>query len=45
MSSANARNIVELRQLLANKFPGVKMSADPRTGVVVEVAGDTLLLL
>ncbi|MGZ8900659.1 MAG: hypothetical protein ACXW3Z_11235 [Limisphaerales bacterium] len=30
MSSTNARNIVELRQLLATKFPGVKMSADPR---------------
>jgi hypothetical protein len=30
MSSVNARNIVELRQLLATKFPGVKMSADPR---------------
>lgn len=30
MSSPNARNIVELRQLLAAKFPGVKMSADPR---------------
>ena len=30
MSSVNARNIVELRQLLAEKFPGVKMSADPR---------------
>jgi hypothetical protein len=30
MSSVNARNIVELRQLLAAKFPGVKMSADPR---------------
>ena len=28
MSSSNARNIVELRQLLAAKFPGVKMSAD-----------------
>jgi hypothetical protein len=30
MSSHNARNIVELRQLLASKFPGVKMSAEPR---------------
>ena len=30
MSSVNARNIVELRQLLAARFPGVKMSADPR---------------
>ena len=30
MSSANARNIVELRQRLAEKFPGVKMSAGPR---------------
>jgi hypothetical protein len=30
MSSQNARNIVELRQLLASKFPGVKMSAEPR---------------
>lgn len=30
MSSSNARNIVELRQLLAEKFPGVKMTAEPR---------------
>lgn len=29
MSSSNARNIVELRQLLATRFPGVKMTADP----------------
>ena len=28
MSSSNARNIVELRQLLADKFPGVRMSAE-----------------
>jgi RecA/RadA recombinase len=28
MSSENARNIVELRQLLATKFPGVRMSAE-----------------
>ena len=33
MSSSNARNIVELRQLLANKFPGVKMSADARVAI------------
>jgi hypothetical protein len=30
MSSSNARNIVELRQLLAARFPGVKMSAEAR---------------
>ncbi len=28
MSSKNARNIVELRQLLAERFPGVRMSAE-----------------
>ncbi len=28
MSSTNARNIVELRQLLAARFPGVRMSAE-----------------
>lgn len=28
MSSQNARNIVELRQLLSSRFPGVKMSAE-----------------
>ncbi|HEX7859214.1 MAG TPA: hypothetical protein VF773_02680 [Verrucomicrobiae bacterium] len=33
MSSSIARNIVELRQLLATKFPGVRMSADPRESI------------
>src|SRR5688500_9537388 len=33
MSSSNARNIVELRQLLAAKFPGVKMSAERPDGM------------
>ena len=31
MSSSNARNIVELRQLLASRFPGVKMTAARET--------------
>jgi hypothetical protein len=33
MSSSNARNIVELRQLLAARFPGVRMSAERPEGI------------
>ena len=41
MSSENARNIVELRQLLAAKFPGVRMSAE-RLEVISEIWPTTL---
>jgi hypothetical protein len=33
MSSENARNIVELRQLLAERFPGVRMSAERQESI------------
>ena len=33
MSSSNARNIVELRRLLAERFPGVRMSAERPEGI------------
>src|SRR6188474_2614093 len=33
MSSSNTRNIVELRRLLAERFPGVRMSAERSEGI------------